>query len=122
MHQGKHILIVDDSSSVRQMVKMTLASTGLAITEASNGQEALELLDGHKFHLIISDVNMPIMDGITLLQQLRQREDYQYTPVLMLTTETNPDLQAQAREYGVKAWLNKPLRPPVLQGAINKLI
>ena len=116
------IIAVDDSASMRQMVTFTLKKSGYQVDDAQDGQAALQLAKQQQYDVVITDVNMPVMDGITLLQQLRQREDYQYTPVLMLTTETNPDLQAQAREYGVKAWLNKPLRPPVLQGAINKLI
>lgn len=118
---AKTALIVDDSSSVRQIVKMVLTSSGFAVIEAENGQLGLDQLNGQKINLILSDVNMPVMDGIEFIKNIKELDEYKFTPILMLTTETSPELKAQAKEYGVKAWLVKPFRPALLLSAITKL-
>ncbi len=118
---SKTILIVDDSASVRQIVSMTLKSNGHQVIEAENGQLGLDKLDGTKIHLIISDVNMPVMDGLTFVEQAKQKNEYKFTPILMLTTETDQNLKQRGKELGVKAWLVKPFQPQVLLSAIAKL-
>ncbi|MDF0606165.1 response regulator [Neisseriaceae bacterium TC5R-5] len=119
---AKTILIVDDSTSLRQVVRMTLASAGYDVLEAGNGQEALKVLDGRKIHLIVSDVNMPLMDGITLLRNIKAHPNYKFTPVIMLTTESAEEKKREGKEAGAKAWVVKPFQPPVLLTAVSKLI
>lgn len=119
---AKTILIVDDSASLRQVVKIALMDAGYDVIEAGNGQEGLQRLDGRKIHLIVSDVNMPIMDGITFLKNVKQHPSYKFTPVIMLTTETSDDKKKSGQEAGAKAWVVKPFQPPILLAAISKLI
>jgi two-component system chemotaxis response regulator CheY len=119
---AKTILIVDDSASLRQVVKIALMDAGYEVIEAGNGQEGLQRLDGRKIHLIVSDVNMPIMDGITFLKNVKQHPSYKFTPVIMLTTETGDDKKKAGQEAGAKAWVVKPFQPPILLAAISKLI
>ncbi|WP_434630110.1 response regulator [Chromobacterium sp. CV08] len=119
---AKTILIVDDSTTLRQVVRMTLAGAGYEVLEAGNGKEALDILDGRKIHLIISDVNMPQLDGIGLLKSIKQLPHYKFTPVIMLTTESAEDKKLEGKEAGAKAWVIKPFQPPVLLTAVSKLI
>ena len=100
---AKKILIVDDSSSVRTVARMALREKGYDVVEAGNGQEALQVLQGDRCHLVISDVNMPIMDGITLLKEIKALPNYKFTPVIMLTTEAGEDKKQQGRAAGAKA-------------------
>ncbi len=118
---AKTILVVDDSSSVRQIVGIALRGEGYEVIEACDGVDALEKLDGRKIHLIVSDVNMPNMDGITLLKKIKEMDTYKFTPILMLTTEAGEDMKAQGKAAGAKAWLVKPFKPPVLLSAVAKL-
>jgi len=119
---AKTILIVDDSASLRQVVKIALMDAGYDVIEAGNGQEGLQKLDGRKIHLIVSDVNMPVMDGITFLKNVKQHASYKFTPVIMLTTETSDEKKKSGQEAGSKAWVVKPFQPPILLSAISKLI
>ena len=119
---AKTILIVDDSASLRQVVRMTLAGAGYEVLEAANGQEALDVLDGRKVHLIVSDVNMPLMDGIALLRNIKVHPNYKFTPVIMLTTESSEEKKQEGKAAGAKAWVVKPFQPPVLLTAVSKLI
>ena len=119
---AKTILIVDDSASLRQVVKISLVEAGYDVIEAGNGQEGLQRLDGRKIHLIVSDVNMPVMDGITFLKNVKQHASYKFTPVIMLTTETSDEKKKSGQEAGAKAWVVKPFQPPILLSAISKLI
>jgi two-component system chemotaxis response regulator CheY len=118
----KTILIVDDSISIRQVVGMTLKANGFEVIEAADGVDALKKLTGQKVHLIISDVNMPNMDGITLLKEIKQLPAYRFTPVVMLTTEGADEKKEQGRAAGAKAWIIKPFRPEQMLVAVNKLI
>jgi|SRR3989338_176325 two-component system chemotaxis response regulator CheY len=118
----KTILIVDDSISIRQVVGMTLKANGFDVIEAVDGVDALKKLTGQKVHLIISDVNMPNMDGITLLKEIKQLPAYRFTPVVMLTTEGADEKKEQGRAAGAKAWIIKPFRPEQMLVAVNKLI
>lgn len=119
---AKKILIVDDSSSVRTVARMALRERGYEVIEAANGQEALTKLDAERCNLIISDVNMPVMDGITLLKEVKRHPNYKFTPVIMLTTEAGEDKKQEGRAAGAKAWITKPFQPQSLVDAVSKLI
>ena len=119
---AKKILIVDDSSSVRTVARMALRERGYEVVEAANGQEALAKLDGERCHLVISDVNMPTMDGITLLKEIKRHPNYKFMPVIMLTTEAGEDKKQEGRAAGAKAWITKPFQPQILVDAVSKLI
>jgi two-component system, chemotaxis family, chemotaxis protein CheY len=119
---AKKILLVDDSASIRQVAGIALRRAGYETVEAGNGKEALALLDGHKLNLIISDVNMPIMNGIEFLKAVKQHPTSKFTPVVMLTTEAGDDLKAQGKAAGAKAWIVKPFQPQTLLDAVSKLI
>lgn len=119
---SKTILIVDDSSSLRTVVKMALTRAGYDVIEAGDGEEALTKLDGTKINLIVSDVNMPRMDGITFLTRVKAHPRYKFTPVVMLTTEGQDAKKEQGRAAGAKAWIVKPFNPPVLLDAVSKLV
>jgi two-component system chemotaxis response regulator CheY len=119
---AKTILLIDDSITLRQVVKIALTGAGYDVIEAGNGQEALNLLDGRKVHLIVSDVNMPVMDGLTFLKAAKQLPAYKFTPIIMLTTESGEDKKKEGQQAGAKAWVIKPFQPPTLLAAISKLI
>ncbi len=119
---SKNILVVDDSASVRQVVGIALRGAGYQVIEACDGQDALNKLSGQKVHLIISDVNMPNMDGITFLKQVKQLPAYKFTPVIMLTTESQEAKKKEGQMAGAKAWVVKPFQPLQLLGAVEKLV
>ncbi|MCS0351702.1 response regulator [Vibrio ordalii] len=119
---NKTVLVVDDSASIRQVVSMTLKGAGYQTIEAYDGKDALSKLAGNRVHLVISDVNMPNMDGITLLKELKQRPDTKFTPVIMLTTESEASKKEQGRAAGAKAWVVKPFAPEQMLAAVAKLI
>jgi len=118
----KRILLVDDSASVRTVAGIALRGAGYEVVEASNGQEGLERLDGSKIHLIISDLNMPVLDGIGFLKELKTHPSYRFTPVIMLTTEAGEDKKLQGKAAGAKAWIIKPFQPQVMLDAVSKLV
>ena len=119
---AKLIMVVDDSLSIRQVVSITLKQAGYEVIEGSDGVDALKKLTGQKVNLIISDVNMPNMDGITFVKELKTRPAYKFTPVLMLTTESQEDKKAQGQAAGARAWMVKPFKPDSLLAAVQKLI
>lgn len=119
---SKKILIVDDSASVRQVAGIALRGAGYEVLEGVNGQDALKWLNGAKIHLIISDVNMPIMDGISFLKAVKSNPTYQFTPVIMLTTESGEDKKALGRAAGARAWIVKPFVPQTMLDAVSKLV
>jgi|SRR5690606_3801358 len=119
---AKSILVVDDSASLRQVVAIALKQEGYDVIEASDGQDALNKLTGQKIHLIISDVNMPRMDGITMVKEIKKRPEYKFTPIIMLTTESGDDMKMAGKEAGVKAWVVKPFKPEQMLNAVSKLI
>ncbi|WP_026182465.1 response regulator [Leeia oryzae] len=119
---AKTIMIVDDSASLRQVVSIALKSSGYDVIEGVDGKDALSKLTGQKVHLIISDVNMPNMDGITFVQELKKKPEYKFTPVIMLTTESGEDKKSQGQAAGVKAWVVKPFKPDQMITAVSKLI
>jgi two-component system chemotaxis response regulator CheY len=119
---AKSILIVDDSASVRQVVGISLRQAGYDVIEGTDGKDALTKLSGQKVHLIISDVNMPNMDGISLVKAVKQMPAYKFTPIVMLTTESQEEKKRQGQEAGAKAWIVKPFKPDQLLGVVQKLV
>lgn len=119
---AKTILIVDDSASLRQVVGIALKGAGYDVIEACDGKDALTKLDGKKIHLIISDVNMPNMDGISFVKAAKQLAAYKFTPVIMLTTEAGEGKKAEGQAAGAKAWVVKPFQPAQMLAAVTKLI
>lgn len=119
---GKTIMIVDDSASLRQVVGIALKGAGYEVLEGCDGKDALAKLDGRKVHLIISDVNMPRMDGITFLKAVKALPAYRFTPVIMLTTESQEAKKREGQMAGAKAWVVKPFQPPQLLAAVEKLV
>lgn len=119
---AKTILVVDDSSSFRQVVSIALKGAGYDVVEGCDGKDALTKLDGRKINLIVSDVNMPNMDGITFVKAAKQLPAYKFTPVIMLTTEAGEEKKAEGKAAGVRAWVVKPFQPPVLLDAVSKLV
>jgi two-component system chemotaxis response regulator CheY len=119
---AKTIMIVDDSASLRQVVAISLKGAGFDVIEGCDGKDALSKLTGQKVHLIISDVNMPNMDGISFLKAVKQRPEYKFTPVIMLTTEAGEAKKAEGQAAGAKAWVVKPFQPAQMLAAVSKLI
>jgi len=118
----KIILVVDDSPSLRQIISIVLTTAGYDVIEAENGQQALEKLDGSKIHLAICDVNMPVMDGIEFVKNVKSMPNYRFLPIIMLTTESGENRKQEGRDAGVKAWVVKPFRPDQILNAVSKLI
>lgn len=116
------ILAVDDSASIREMVAYTLKNAGYDVTEASDGQDALGKAKSHKFNLVLTDINMPIMDGITLTKELRGLADYKFTPILTLTTESSADKKQEGKAAGATGWIVKPFDPEKLLATIKKVL
>jgi len=119
---AKNILIVDDSASVRQVVSIALRGAGYDVLEGCDGKDALSKLQGQKVHMIISDVNMPNMDGISLVKAVKQLPAYKFTPIVMLTTESQESKKREGQEAGAKAWIVKPFKPDQLLGVVQKLV
>ncbi len=119
---GHCILTVDDSSTMRQMITFTLKGAGFDVLEAGDGLEALEVAKGKKLSLIITDVNMPRMDGITLVQRMRALPEFKFTPILVLTTESDASMKQKGKEAGATGWIVKPFSPEKLLDVVNKVI
>lgn len=117
----KTIMVVDDSASLRQVVKMALTGAGYNVLEAGDGKAALALLDGRQVHMVICDVNMPVMNGIEFVKAAKQLPSYKFMPILMLTTESQDEKKEQGKAAGAKAWMVKPFSPTQLVSAVSKL-
>jgi two-component system chemotaxis response regulator CheY len=115
-------LIVDDSASIREMVAFTLREAGFTVLEGVHGADALEKLGTGKADLIITDLNMPVMDGITFIRHVRSRPNSKYTPVLMLTTESQAEKKQQGKAAGATGWIVKPFHPGRLLEVIAKVL
>jgi two-component system chemotaxis response regulator CheY len=115
-------MIVDDSASLRQVVSIALRGAGYEVIEGCDGRDALGKLKGQKVNLIVSDVNMPNMDGLTLVQELKKLPAYKFTPIIMLTTESGDDMKMAGKAAGAKAWMVKPFKPDQLLTAVAKLV
>ena len=119
---SKTILAVDDSPSIRNMVAFTLKSAGYEVVEAVDGQDGLEKAKARRVNLILTDQNMPRMDGLTLVKNLRALPDYKTAPILILTTESSDDMKSKGRAAGATGWLVKPYDPPRLLEVVKKVI
>jgi len=115
-------LIVDDSSSIRAMLAFTLQEAGFAVLQADDGQNATKVLDGRQIDLIITDLNMPNMDGFALIRHIRALPAYRFVPILMLTTVSNEERKAEGKKTGATAWLVKPFDPEQLMAVVAKVI
>ncbi|MDU0112506.1 response regulator [Psychrosphaera aquimarina] len=116
------VLVVDDSNSIRQMVSFTLKSAGFTTVEGKDGLEGLNKAKAETFDLVISDVNMPNMDGIELCQALRALPEFKFTPILMLTTESSVDMKMRGKAAGATGWLVKPFNPEKLLATIKRVV
>lgn len=119
---AKTIMVIDDSMSMRQVVGLTLKKAGYETIEASDGKDAINKLTGQKVHLMICDVNMPNMDGIAFLKAVKTLPNYKFTPIIMLTTESQEAKKQEGKAAGAKAWMVKPFKPEQLLEAVSKLI
>lgn len=119
---SKVILAADDSASIRQMVSFTLKSAGYEVVEAVDGDDALDKAKTKTTHLVLTDQNMPKMDGLTLIRSLRALPQYKGTPILMLTTEASDAMKIQGRQAGATGWLVKPFDPEKLLEVVRKVI
>ncbi len=118
---AKTILIVDDSAGFRTVVKLALIKAGYDVIEASDGQDAAEKLKGANPNLIVCDVNMPRMDGLAFARHVKASVQHKYTPMIMLTTESQDAKKAEGKAAGVRAWMTKPFQPSQLIAAVNML-
>ncbi|MDH5673746.1 MAG: response regulator [Myxococcales bacterium] len=116
------VLAVDDSPTMRELVEATLKGAGHSVLSASDGVEAMRIAAKQSVNLVITDVNMPNMDGITLVRELRQLDNYRFTPILVLTTEVNKDKRAQAKSAGATGWMVKPFDQSALLNTVKKVL
>jgi two-component system chemotaxis response regulator CheY len=119
---SKTILSVDDSASIRQMVKLTLGAAGYDVVEACDGQDALVKAEGGGIHMILTDLNMPNMDGLALIRELRSQPSYKGVPIVFLTTESDDARRAEAKAAGATGWIVKPFRPEQLLAVVKKVV
>jgi two-component system chemotaxis response regulator CheY len=117
----KTILIADDSPSLRQMISITLADAGYTVVEAVDGLDALSKAENHDVGLVITDLNMPRLSGLGLIQRLRAGVAHRFTPTLMLTTESDPAKKQEARAAGATGWIVKPFNPAQLLAVVKKV-
>ncbi|ARN74982.1 response regulator [Oceanicoccus sagamiensis] len=117
-----NILIVDDSASMRNMVSATLQSSGHQVADADNGQNALTKAKSGSYDAVITDLNMPVMNGIDLIKNLRTLPNYKYTPMLLLTTESSAEKKAEGKQAGATGWLVKPFNPEKLLATVDRVL
>lgn len=118
----KTVLVVDDSTSMRQMVSFTLKEAGFEVIEGANGQEALSRAQGQNLSLVVTDLNMPVMDGMSLIRALRAQAEFKFTPILMLTTESQQEKKMEGKAAGATGWIVKPFQPEQLLQVISKVV
>ncbi len=118
----RNILIVDDSESMRQLISYTLMGAGFKVLEAVDGKDALRKLNGTKVDMIISDLNMPKIDGLCLLKALRNHSAFRFIPIVMLTTEAQLEKVVEAKKAGVSGWIVKPFKPDKLVKVVKKFL
>ena len=119
---AKKVMVVDDSPSLREVVGIALRTAGYEVSEAENGQDALAKLGQGRVNLVICDVNMPVMDGIEFLKQVKKRPEYRFLPILMLTTESRESRKEEGQLAGARAWVVKPFRPEQILNAVSRLM
>lgn len=118
----KTIMTVDDSATVRQMTGLVLRGAGYEVIEAVDAIDALSKLNGQKLHLVLTDINMPKMDGLELTRQLRAKAEYKFVPIVLLTTESQPEKKQEGKAAGATAWIVKPFQPDQLLAVVKKVI
>lgn len=118
----KYILVVDDSESLREVVKICLEGAGYQVTQAGNGEEAMAVIDTEEFDLIICDVNMPVMNGIEFLKAVKAHPEFKFIPFVMLTTEDQTELIETGKQLGAKAWAVKPFNPEQMVSIVSQLV
>jgi two-component system chemotaxis response regulator CheY len=116
------ILTVDDSASIRQTIKIALSGEGYSVSEARDGAEGIAKADADAYALIVTDLNMPVMDGLTMIRELRKKPAHAGTPIIFLTTESDAEMKAQAKAAGATGWLTKPFDPDQLVKIVNKVL
>ncbi len=116
----KKFLVVDDSASMRQLVSSTIKEAGYEVVEAENGTDALSKLNNGKVDMVITDLNMPDMDGIELIKKLRSLPEYRFAPIIMLTTESQEDKKREGKQAGASGWIVKPFSSEKLLGVVKK--
>ncbi len=119
---AQKILVLDDSSSMRQMISFTLKSAGYEVEEANDGRKGLEVAKNVKFDLIFTDVNMPVMDGLAFTKEVRKLPNYKFTPILVLTTEAGTDKKMEGKAAGATGWLVKPFNPEQLLNTAKRVL
>jgi two-component system chemotaxis response regulator CheY len=119
---SKTIMIIDDAVSIRGLASMTLENSGYQVVEAYDGRDALEKISQEKVDMIITDLNMPNMDGIALIQHLKADPRYKFIPIAILTKETESEKKQQGQEAGAKAWIPKPFKPKTILNVVKKVI
>ena len=119
---SKTILSADDSASMRQMVRFTLQQAGFAVVEATDGKDALDKLSGAPVDLVITDLNMPVMDGLELIRNIRAMAQFKFVPILMLTTESQADKKQAGKAAGATGWIVKPFNPEQLIAVVNRVL
>lgn len=119
---GKKVLAIDDSVSIRKSISFILGQEGYEVVEAADGAEALSKAKSDKFNLVITDINMPVMDGIELTKQLRQTEGYKFTPIIALTTENQMSKMDEGKAAGATGWIVKPFESEKLIAVVKKVI
>lgn len=117
---NKRILIADDSASMRQLVSFALRDAGFEVIESINGRDALSKMDGTKIDLIVTDLNMPEMDGIELIRQVRRKPGYRFIPIIMLTTESQESKKQEGKQAGASGWIVKPFTPEQLIETVKR--
>lgn len=119
---SKVIMTADDSASMRQMVSFTLKQAGYEVVEAEDGRDALAKLEGNGVNMLITDLNMPNMDGIELIRQVRSQPQYKFMPIVMLTTESQDEKKQEGKAVGATGWIVKPFQPEQLLAVIKKVL
>ncbi len=118
----KTVLSVDDSASIRQMVKLTLAGAGYQVLEAENGAEGLKTAQASAVNMIVTDLNMPVMDGLSFIREVRKLPAYKGVPILFLTTESDAGVKQEAKAAGATGWITKPFQQEQLLAVVKKVI
>jgi two-component system chemotaxis response regulator CheY len=118
----KKILAVDDSPSIRQMVKLTLSKAGYEVTEANDGADGLRKAQTNLVDMVVTDLNMPVMNGLGLIRELRKLSAYRGVPILFLTTESDPEMKKRAKAAGATGWITKPFQQDQLVAVIKKVL
>ncbi len=119
---SKTIMVVDDSPSVRQMMSFTLENAGYAVVEAEDGEDALKKLVGSTVNMIVTDLNMPNINGFELIRSIRSKSDHKYIPIVVLTTEYHESKKKKSKEAGATGWITKPFKPDQLLDVIKRVI